>query len=136
MTWRRAEKRWFFPWERRGGWIWRLGLYRLGPLLIAFAIVALLVSIVVRERRAAGVRRTRALLLDVRQAVDAYLADHKGQCPDSFASLAEYGNFKDTPHDAWGKPLTLICPGSEPGEAYRLVSAGPDGLPGGLDRIE
>ena len=134
--WRSSEKRSFFPWERRGGLFRRLGLYRLGPLAIASCLIALLALVVVRERRQAGVRRTRALLLDVRQAVDAYLADHKGQCPDSFAALADYGAFRGTPKDAWGNPLTLICPGAEPGEAYRLISAGPDGIAGGLDRIE
>jgi general secretion pathway protein G len=135
-VWRGAEKRSFFPWERRGGLFRRLGLYRLGPLVLAGCLIGLLVLVVVRERRQAGVRRTRALLLDVRQAVDAYLADHKGQCPDSFSALSDYGSFKGTPTDAWGHPLTLICPGSEPGEAYRLISAGPDGIAGGLDRIE
>ena len=136
MVWRSSEKRSFFPWERRGGLFRRLGLYRLGPLAIAFCLIGLLVLVVVRERRQAGVRRTRALLLDVRQAVDAYLADHKGQCPESFAALADYDAFRGTPKDAWGHPLTLICPGVEPGEAYRLISAGPDGIAGGLDRIE
>jgi hypothetical protein len=75
-------------------------------------------------------------LLDVRGAVDAYLADHQGRCPESFAALAEYGPVHGPPRDAWGNPLTLICPGSEPGEAYVLMSAGPDGIAGGLDRIE
>jgi hypothetical protein len=135
-VWQRSEKRSFFPWERRGGLIRRLGLYRLGPLLGAFCLMGLLALIVVRERRQSGIRRTRAVLLDVRQAVDAYLADHQGRCPESFASLADYGPFKGTPKDAWDQPLTLICPGSEPGETYRLISAGPDGIAGGLDRIE
>lgn len=136
MVWKNSEKRSFFPWERRGGLFRRLGLYRLGPLLGVVCIIALLGLVVLRERRQSGIRRTRALLLDVRQAVDAYLADHKGRCPESFAALADYGAFKGTPRDAWGHPLTLICPGSEPGELYRLVSAGPDGIAGGLDRIE
>lgn len=136
MAWGSSEKRWFFPWERRGGLFRRLGLYRLGPLLLALGLCGLLVLIVVRERRQAGIRRTRAVLIDVRQAVDAYLADHAGQCPASFAALSDYGTFRGTPRDAWGQPLTLICPGADPGEAYRLVSAGPDGVAGGLDRIE
>lgn len=134
--WQRSEKRSFFPWERRGGLIRRLGLYRLGPLLVACALVGLLALIVVRERRQAGIRRTRAVLLDVRQALDAFLADHQGRCPESFAALADYGSFKGVPRDGWGQPLTLICPGSEPGQRYRLLSAGPDGIAGGLDRIE
>jgi hypothetical protein len=135
-VWQRSENRSFFPWERRGGLIRRLGLYRLGPLLGVLSIVALLALIVVRERRQAGIRRTRAVLLDVRQALDAFLADHQGRCPESFTALADYVPFKGTPRDAWGQPLTLICPGPEPGQAYRLTSAGPDGIAGGLDRIE
>ena len=136
MVWRSSERRSFFPWERRGGLFRRLGLYRLRPLLAVGLAAALLIFMVVRERDAAGVRRTRSILLDVRQAVDAYLADHQGRCPESFAALAEYGSFQGTPRDAWGNPLTLICPGSEPGDAYVLMSAGPDGIAGGLDRIE
>lgn len=136
MAWQRTEKRSFFPWERRGGLIRRLGLYRLGPLLVALGLLGLLALIVVRERKQSGIRRTRAVLFDVRQALDAFLADHQGQCPESFAALTDYGPFKGTPRDAWGQPLTLICPGTEPGERYRLLSAGPDGIAGGLDRIE
>lgn len=136
MARRGSERRSFFPWEKRGGLFRRLGLYRLGPLLGAAGFCALLVLIAVRERRQAGIRRTRAVLMDVRQAVDAYLADHGGRCPETFAALADYGTFEGTPRDAWGRPLTLICPGADPGEAYRLVSAGPDGIAGGLDRIE
>lgn len=136
MAWQRTEKRSFFPWERRGGLIRRLGLYRLGPLLVALGLLGLLALIVVRERKQSGIRRTRAVLFDVRQALDAFLADHQGQCPESFAALADYGPFRGTPRDAWGQPLTLICPGTEPGERYRLLSAGPDGIAGGLDRIE
>ena len=132
---KRAEKRSLFPWERRGGLLRRLGLYRLRPLIGLGLLLALVVLVAVRERRHSGIRRTRALLLDVREAVDAYRADHKGQCPESFAGLSDYGPIEGTPLDAWGQPLTLIC-SARPGEPYRLISAGPDGLPGGLDRIE
>lgn len=134
--WRSTERRSFFPWERRGGLFRRLGLYRLRPLLAVGLAAGLLISMVVRERDAAGVRRTRSILLDVRGAVDAYLADHQGRCPENFGALAEYGPVHGPPRDAWGNPLTLICPGFEPGEAYVLMSAGPDGIAGGLDRIE
>ena len=85
---RKTERRSFFPWEQRGGLFRRLGLYRLRPLLAVAGAIALLVLVVVRERDAAGVRRTRSILLDVREALDAYLADHQGQCPESFAALS------------------------------------------------
>jgi general secretion pathway protein G len=133
---RNSERRSFFPWERRGGLFRRLGLYRLRPLLGVALVAALLGWVVVRERDAAGVRRTRSILTDVREAIDAYLADHSGQCPENFAALSDYAAFHGVPRDAWGQPLTLICPGSDPGEAYVLMSAGPDGIAGGLDRIE
>jgi general secretion pathway protein G len=135
-VWRKSESRSFFPWERRGGFFRRLGLDRLRPLLGAGLVFGLFGLVLVRERTQAGVRRTRAVLLDVRQAVDAYLADHGGQCPGDFAALAAYAPVKGIPRDAWGQPLTLICPSSEPGEPYQLMSAGPDGIAGGLDRIE
>ena len=131
-----TERRSFFPWERRGGLFRRLGLYRLRPLLGVALAVGLLGLVLVRERDAAGVRRTRSILLDVRQAVDAYRADRQGQCPENFGALSDYSNFHGVPRDAWGQPLTLICPGAEPGQAYVLMSAGPDGIAGGLDRIE
>lgn len=136
MKRRRSEQRLFFPWERRGGLVRRFGLDRLRPLLLVGGACLLIGVIAMRERRDTGVRRTRVVLLDVRQAVDLYMADHDGQCPNSFAALADYGSFQGAPLDAWGQPLTLICPGGSDGSRYQLVSAGPDGLPGGLDRIE
>jgi hypothetical protein len=135
MKRRRSEQRLFFPWERRGGLVRRFGLDRLRPLLVVVGGCLLLGLIAMRERRDTGVRRTRVILLDMRQAVDLFMADHDGQCPDSFVALADYGSFQGAPLDAWGRPLTLICPGAD-GSRYRLVSAGPDGVPGGLDRIE
>ncbi len=136
MPQRSSASRSFFPWERRGGFLRRAGLHRLRPLLATLVAVGFVVVIAARERQQSGIRRTRALLLDVRRAVDGYLADHDGQCPPNFELLADYGNFRGVPLDAWGNPLTLICPGTRPGQRYRLVSAGPDGLPEGRDRIE
>lgn len=126
----------FFPWERRGGLRRRLRVHRLRRMLIVAGFLGLLVTIAVRERRRAGVRQTRATLLDTRQAVDAYLADHQGGCPPSLSDLAKYAGSQQVPRDAWGRPLRLICPGRREGSRYELMSDGPDGLPGGLDRIE
>jgi type II secretory pathway pseudopilin PulG len=135
VGWRRTEPKSFFPWERRGGLLRRLGLYRLRPLVLLGLVLGLLALVLVRERRSSGIRRTRALLLDVREAIDAYRADHKGRCPGTFAELSDYGAVDASPADAWGQPLTLICSGRA-GDPYRLISAGPDGIVGGLDRIE
>ena len=133
---RATEQRIFFPWESRGG-IWRrLRLGRVRPLILGALLVAFVVTVAVRERRRAGVRQTRATLLDARAAVDGYMADHDGGCPESLAAIVGYGSFTDPPHDAWGRPLRLVCPGRREGTSYELMSDGPDGKPGGLDRIE
>jgi general secretion pathway protein G len=106
------------------------------PVLIALVVIGFIVAVAVRERRRAGVRQTRATLLGVRQAVDAYVADHDGGCPPTLGAVAEHRGFKETPRDAWGRPLRLVCPAKREGAAYELMSDGPDGKPGGLDRIE
>ena len=90
----------------------------------------------VRERRSAGLRQTRATLTNARRAVDAYLADHDGGCPPGLKDVMKYGNFDGPPRDAWGKALRLVCPARREGLPYELMSVGPDGQPGGLDRIE
>ena len=38
--------------------------------------------------------------------------------------------------DAWGRPLRLLCPGFANPRGYDLMSDGPDGVLGGLDRVE
>jgi hypothetical protein len=133
---RPTERHIFFPWERRGGVLRRIRIDQAGPVLAVLCAVALVVLVGVHERRQAGIRRTRATILNVRGAVDSYMADHDGECPhEGLGSLGNYGNFESTPRDAWGKPLRLQCPGADR-TPYDLSSDGPDGRPGGLDRIE
>jgi general secretion pathway protein G len=130
------EHKILFPWEGRGGLrrFFRLG--RLRPFVVIFGAVFFVTFVGVRERRASGVRQTRATLVGVRRAVDAYLADHDGGCPPSLEKAAEEAHVEVTPRDAWGRPLRLVCPGRWEGARYELMSDGPDGEPGGLDRIE
>ena len=40
------------------------------------------------------------------------------------------------PEDAWGRPLRLLCPGHDNPRRYDLMSDGPDGIFGGLDRVQ
>jgi general secretion pathway protein G len=133
---RPTDQRIFFPWERRGGLRRRLGLGRARPVLLVLLLLGFVVWVGARERTRAGVRQTRATLLHVRKAVDAYVADHDGACPPSLAAVAPYGKFSEPPTDAWGRPLRLVCPARHEGARYELLSDGPDGKPGGLDRIE
>ena len=126
----------FFPWERPGSFIKRLGLSR-ARIAVAFAFfVGLLVLLGVRERHTIGVRLTRATIGTVAKGVDKYRADHDGQGPKDIADLKKEGYIAFDPVDAWGRPLRLLCPGFSRTRGYDLMSDGPDGAFGGLDRVE
>ena len=133
---RASDRRILFPWEARGGLRRFLELGRIRPIAIGLSIAAFFVLIAVREHRASGIRRTRATLQGVRPAIEAYMADHDGGCPPALSELQAYARFKEPPTDAWGKQLRLICPAEKLGRSYVLESGGPDGVPGGLDRIQ
>ena len=133
---RQADSSIVLPWERRGGLVRRLGQSRARPLLLTLSVVVLFVIIGVRERRAAGIRATRASLWLVRDAIDRYRGDHGGKCPTDLSELEKTNYMPHVPNDAWGRPFILSCPGRFDTEGYELSSAGPDGEPGGLDRIE
>lgn len=133
-TRRWREQRIFFPWEGRGGIVRRLGLGRVRPILLGLAVIGLVVWVGMRERTRSGVRQTRAALLDARGRVDSYMAEHDGGCPPDLSAV-QFSK-PEAPRDAWGRPLRLICPGKREGSLYELMSDGPDGKPGGLDRIE
>jgi general secretion pathway protein G len=126
----------FFPWERRKGLFGVLGRARVR--LIAAAIVVLLGIFWIRgrEEKAAGVRATRAAMDGAYRAVSAYRADHASACPKDLGDLVAAGYARDVPIDAWGRPLRLTCPGRRDPQAFEISSDGPDGIPGGLDRVE
>jgi general secretion pathway protein G len=126
----------YLPWERRRGIARTLGLGRMRPFFLALVVLSILVLVGVRERRRTGERSTRASLLVVRRALDVYRADHDGKCPRQLEELEAARYLRDLPDDAWGHPLRLVCPSRREGLAYDLSSDGPDGEPGGLDRIE
>jgi general secretion pathway protein G len=131
-----ASRSIFLPWERRAGVLRRLGLSRLRPFLLAVAVLAVIAIIGARERHKTGERATRSAIAVVRRGLDAYRADHDGKCPRQIEDLETLGYLADVPDDAWGRPLRLACPSRREGIAYDLSSDGPDGEPGGLDRIE
>lgn len=125
-----------FPWESRGGLRRFLRFGRFRPVLVVVGVIGFVVLIGARERKSAGIRQTQATLSGARRAVDAYLADHDGGCPPSLAAVGATAHWEGIPHDAWGRPLRLVCPGRFEGAPYELMSDGPDGEPGGLDRVE
>lgn len=134
--WRAADRRIFFPWEGRSGLLRAIAGGRVRPVLLGLLVVGVFVVVGVRERRQAGVRHTRSALLNVRQAVDAYMAEHDGGCPATVAVAVDHAGMKLSGRDAWGRPLRLVCPARHDESAYELYSDGPDGEPGGLDRVQ
>lgn len=133
---RPREQTIFFPWERGGGF-WRgAGVSRAKPLAATLAMMVLLLLLGARERRLVGIRSTRTTLAVTNAAVAAYRADHERKCPASLADLKAQGYLAIDPVDAWGKPLRLTCPGRKDAQGYDLMSDGPDGEIGGLDRVE
>ena len=131
-----ARRNILFPWEARVGLRRWLLVTRLRSVVVIGAVVTLIVVVATRERHRAMVRRTHAALLDASTAVQAYLADHDGSCPSSLAQVAQYLKRGAVPVDAWGRPLRLICPSQLAGPGFRIMSDGPDGIAGGLDRVE
>lgn len=136
MAKRRRVSSIVLPWERRGGLLRRLGLGRFRPAILGILVLGLLVLIGYRDRQRTGERATRAALLVTSRAIDAYRADNEGRCPRRLEDLRTQGYLAELPHDAWGRPLRLTCPGRKDPTGYDLSSDGPDGEPGGLDRIE
>jgi general secretion pathway protein G len=106
------------------------------PLLAGLAMIVVLLLFGMRERNRVGERSTRATILAVRDALDAYRADNERRCPDSLDVLKQQGYSPIEPVDAWGRPLVLICPGRRNDDSYDLVSYGPSGDMRGLDRVE
>jgi general secretion pathway protein G len=132
----KAERRIFFPWEGRGGLRRFLAKGRFGPLLVVAMIVAIVSWMFARERTRSGIRRTHVVLAKARPQVERYLLEHDGKCPESLDEVLSYLSIPEAPRDAWGRPLRLVCPSVRPEVPYVLMSDGPDGKPGGLDRIE
>ncbi|MCU0654949.1 MAG: type II secretion system protein GspG [Polyangiaceae bacterium] len=127
----------FLPWELQGGLVRRLGLARARPFVLLLLGVTALLALWGRERYQTQVRATRAALLVARRAVDKYRADHQGECPrNGLDGLVAAGYLTAVPLDAWEHKLHLVCPSRRPPRPYDLSSDGPDGEPGGLDRVE
>ncbi len=133
---RQRETTIWFPWERRGGLLRRTGLARARPFAAALGMALFVLLLGARERRKTGIRATRATLAVVHGAVDTYRAEHERKCPLSLSALKTDGYLATDPLDAWGRPLRLTCPGRKDPDGYDLMSDGPDGEMGGLDRVE
>lgn len=132
----RADRRIFFPWEGRGGLRRYFVVGRFRPIILLALVVTFLAWVVSRERLASGVRETHVALSVVGPAVERYLLEHEGACPVALQEVLPFLRKTELPADAWGRPLRLVCPSIRQGVDYVLMSDGPDGRAGGLDRIE
>ena len=136
MARRRAESKVFFPWERKRGFLGALARARVRQVLLVGGAIAFVMLLRHREEHAAAVRATRATITTADRQIASYRADHAGQCPKGIPELVAAGYAREAPLDAWGRTLRLLCPGREDPLGFDLSSDGPDGLPGGLDRVE
>lgn len=99
-------------------------------------LAASVIGIAIRERSQAGLRQTRASLLQASRAIESYMAEHDGGCPPSIQEIAPFAKQKQVARDAWGQLPRLVCPSQHSDVGYEVNSDGPDRIPGGLDRIE
>ncbi|HEY2517599.1 MAG TPA: type II secretion system protein GspG [Polyangiaceae bacterium] len=137
MLRRRAEsRRVFFPWERKRGYLGFLGRARARLVVGALAVLIPVILVRQREERLASVRATRATIDVADRTVASYRADHAGACPRDLRELVSGGYARDVPVDAWGHALRLTCPGRRDPRGFEVMSDGPDGESGGLDRVE
>ena len=142
---RKSDSKVFFPWEKKRGLFGLVGRARTRLVLGTLFVVGSVAFVHHREERAAGVRATRATITTVTSAVLAYRADHGGNCPRELGELVAGGYAHELPLDAWGRPLRLECghdtaavspPRPTDPLGFHVSSDGPDGVPGGLDRVE
>jgi len=132
----RREPKVFFPWEQRRGVRALFRRSRARQALLVGGAALVFVLLYRRERSAAEVRATRATITTALGAVAAWRADHDRGCPASLTDLVSGGYLHQMPRDAWGHPLRVVCPGRKDPRGFDVSSDGPDGDPGGSDRVE
>ena len=136
MAGNRGQPRVFFPWEKRRGLRSLFGRARARQALLVIGTLGLLLLLRAREHHAAQVRATRAEITTTTLALAAFRADHDKVCPNALGDLVVAGYVRELPRDAWGKPLRVTCPGRRDPAGFDVSSDGPDGEPGGTDRVE
>lgn len=129
---RRNESKLLFPWEYPGeGFLRRARTYArpaLFVLLVLFGLRA--IGRVYTERRAVFV--THAIISTTLRAIEAYRADHGGNCPANLDALVATPDgarayLRSVPVDGWGRMLRMQCPGRKNPTNADVSSAGPTG---------
>lgn len=142
MTHRRPERVVEFTWERRRRWWSWLSVRHARGLVAGVAGVgALLVAVSVNDH-SRKVQATRASIVSVQRATEAFRADH-GRCPSGVSELVHPPEgtrgarryLAQARVDAWGRDFLFTCPGGRFPTSADVVSGGPEGS-FGLDRVE
>jgi len=133
---RQTASRVFFPWERRRGVFGIIGRARGNIALGVIAFLIVIVWIRGREEKSAAVRATRASITTMYRAVASFRADHSGSCRRSCPSSSRAG-IRATSRSTRG---AARC-GSHAQDGVilwdsRSRATAPDGIAGGLDRVE
>lgn len=139
---RRPERVVEFTWERRNRWWSWLSVRHARALIgavVAVSALLLAVSVNAHTRR---VHATRASIVSVQRATEAFRADH-GRCPSGVAELVRPPEGSRGARrylararvDAWGRDFLYTCPGGKFPASADVVSGGPEGS-FGLDRVE
>jgi general secretion pathway protein G len=136
MRAKRDESKVFFAWEKRRGLRALLARAPTRKGLVVAGGVGAFLFLREREHVAAEVRATRAEIGATSTAVAAWRADHDLACPASLGELVSAGYLHGVPRDAWGRPLRMSCPGRHDPKGFDVSSDGPDGVPGGTDRVQ
>ncbi len=136
MAKKNDKKSVLLPWDRRSGLLGLVSRTRLRVFLLVVGLLAFAIWVRQREEHAAAVRATRASITVCSKGLSAYRAAHAGGCPKSLETVVGEGFLHDVPLDAWGHPLRVTCPGRRDHAGYDISSDGPDGVAGGLDRVE
>ena len=98
-----------------------LGMVLVGVVAVAFTKYT---------RHRVQVRDTRVAIAQVKQAIDRFRTD-VGRCPNSDTELlhpplSQKRYLDAMPKDAWGRPLSIRCPGHFD-DVAEVISAGPSG---------
>jgi hypothetical protein len=139
---RRPERVVEFSWERRRRWFAWLSMRHARGLATAAAGLFAVSGAVSLSDHARRVHATRASIVSVQRATEAFRADH-ARCPSGVAELVRPPEGPRGPShylaqarlDGWGRDFLFTCPGGKFPASADVVSGGPEGS-FGLDRVE
>jgi Type II secretion system (T2SS), protein G len=106
---------------------------RLAMGVVAFVLLATVYRVGRADEQRAATRYARQ---SVEELVWRYRLRHSGRCPRDGAAVARDASRAELPRDGWGRPFALRCPSLREGHEFDVVSAGPDGVAGGLDAVD